>query len=102
MIISNQAKCLKCGDEPFSQYRHDFKYCECGNIFVDGGMSYVRHGMEDRESYMDLSIHMDDMLVDTLLSSLQWCRENHRNDLGRLCHLLIALRDSGYKVVEDE
>jgi len=37
-------KCLKCDDVIVSNYRHDFKFCKCGNIFIDGGDDYCRIG----------------------------------------------------------
>ena len=37
-------QCLKCMDIIQSMDRHDFKYCKCGNIFVDGGNDYLRYG----------------------------------------------------------
>ena len=37
-------KCKHCGDEIFSNHRHDFKKCKCEKIFVDGGDSYFRYG----------------------------------------------------------
>lgn len=37
-------KCKKCGDIIFSRSRHDFRYCSCGAIFVDGGFDYFRYG----------------------------------------------------------
>lgn len=37
-------KCLKCGDIIKSYSRHDFKYCSCENVFVDGGDDYLRYG----------------------------------------------------------
>ena len=37
-------KCLKCGDIIRSTFRHDFRYCSCYNIFVDGGNDYLRIG----------------------------------------------------------
>ena len=37
-------KCLKCDDVIISNYRHDFKFCKCRNIFVDGGNDYCRIG----------------------------------------------------------
>lgn len=43
-IISNKAKCAKCGDTIESKHRHDFKSCKCEAIFVDGGTSYIRRG----------------------------------------------------------
>lgn len=45
-IIKNAAKCLKCGDIIESTHRHDFKFCSCGSIFVDGGKEYLRRGGE--------------------------------------------------------
>ena len=39
-------KCKKCGDIIESKYRHDFKECKCGSIFIDGGQDYCRIGGE--------------------------------------------------------
>lgn len=30
-------KCLNCGDILYSRSRHDFRYCFCGSMYVDGG-----------------------------------------------------------------
>lgn len=43
-ILRNSARCKKCKDEIQSVHRHDFKWCKCGAIFVDGGNSYLRGG----------------------------------------------------------
>jgi len=45
-ILKNKAQCVKCGDIIESIYRHDFKSCKCGAIFVDGGRDYLRRGGE--------------------------------------------------------
>lgn len=42
--MKNEAKCKKCGDYLISEYRHDFKQCSCGAIFIDGGNDYMRRG----------------------------------------------------------
>ena len=55
-IIRNSAKCLLCGDEIESRYRHDFRECKCGNIFVDGGKDYMRGGALDGGAFQDTSI----------------------------------------------
>lgn len=94
MILANAAKCIECGDEIFSAHRHDFKYCECENIFVDGGMSYIRHGFEDRDKYMNLSIEITELQFEMCMAALKWCNENHRNDLGRVCAIFRAIRDT--------
>ena len=53
-IIVNKIKCKKCGDIIESTYRHDFKFCKCGAVAVDGGIDYLRRlGYE--EDYEELS-----------------------------------------------
>jgi len=32
-----RVKCLKCGDIITSNYRHDFRWCSCESVAVDGG-----------------------------------------------------------------
>lgn len=36
-ILVNKIKCNYCGDIIESKYIHDFKYCKCGCVAVDGG-----------------------------------------------------------------
>ena len=40
----NAVKCLKCGSIIISRHTHDFVWCACQNIFMDGGSSYKRRG----------------------------------------------------------
>lgn len=104
MILINQAKCLNCGDEPYSAHVYDFKYCECENIFVDGGMQYFRCGFKDRDKFMSLGVELDEIPFEMCMSALEWCDETGRNNLGRLCAVAIALRDCGYEIrkIDDE
>lgn len=58
MIIHNKIKCKKCGDIIESMYRHDFKWCSCGQCAVDGGQDYLSRsyaGKSPEESYEELS-----------------------------------------------
>lgn len=48
-IIQNEIKCLKCGDIIFSDSRHAFVTCSCGNVSVDGGLSYLRRVWKTQE-----------------------------------------------------
>ena len=41
-IIANKAKCKRCFSVIESRHRHDFVWCKCGAIAVDGGTSYIR------------------------------------------------------------
>lgn len=43
----NAARCLDCEELLYSQTRHDFKTCKCGNLLVDGGSAYIRRGFKD-------------------------------------------------------
>ena len=53
-IIVNKIKSKKCGDKIESTYRHDFKFCKCGAVAVDGGKDYLRRlGYE--KDYEELS-----------------------------------------------
>jgi len=63
-IVHNRARCRKCGDVIESTHVHDFKYCSCGSIFVDGGQEYIRRGgnFEDIESldeYSDIPVKVE-------------------------------------------
>lgn len=54
-IIVNKIKCRKCGDKIESKSIHDFKFCRCGAVAVDGGHGYLRR-CGDPSDWIDLSI----------------------------------------------
>jgi hypothetical protein len=93
MILSNRAKCLKCEDVIFSASVHDFKSCKCDNIFVDGGMDYIRHGWKDALAYKDLSVEVEDGVFKACEEVLEWCDDTGRNNLGRICAIFRVLKD---------
>ncbi len=93
MILSNQVECLKCGDKPFSAHRHDFKYCKCEKVAVDGGMDYLKR-MGNLNGVREMSIHMDDDLV----VKLRECMTDKQNSLGKVCAIVRTLRDNGYEI----
>lgn len=41
-VIINKIRCKKCGDVIESTSVHDFKFCKCGAVAVDGGHEYLR------------------------------------------------------------
>lgn len=41
-ITTNKIRCKKCGDVIESTYTHDFKWCSCHSVAVDGGRSYLK------------------------------------------------------------
>jgi hypothetical protein len=54
VVEINKAQCGVCKDIIESKHRHDFVYCKCGAIFVDGGKDYLRRG-GDLNNIIELS-----------------------------------------------
>jgi hypothetical protein len=42
LTLRNKIQCTKCLDVIESVHRHDFKWCKCGAVAVDGGKDYMR------------------------------------------------------------
>ena len=60
MILRNAIRCKLCGDVIESTYRHDFKWCKCGNCAVDGGKSYLKRCFKTRpDDLEELSVSVD-------------------------------------------
>ena len=56
-IRTNRIKCKKCGDIIESYNIHDFKWCSCKSVAVDGGREYLRR-LGSPEDYEELSHHI--------------------------------------------
>lgn len=56
-IRTNRIKCKKCGDIIESYNVHDFKWCSCKSVAVDGGREYLRR-LGSPEDYEELSHHI--------------------------------------------
>jgi hypothetical protein len=55
VVVTNKAQCRLCSDIVESNHRHAFVRCGCGEIFVDGGKSYLRRGASDLNNIIELS-----------------------------------------------
>jgi hypothetical protein len=42
-------QCPSCTDVLVSLHRHDFKYCSCGECYIDGGREYTRIGFHSAQ-----------------------------------------------------
>jgi hypothetical protein len=42
MVTVSAIKCPGCGTILFSRARHDFHYCPCGDVSIDGGLDYMK------------------------------------------------------------
>jgi len=58
-LKKNVIKCNECNDIIESKHRHDFKFCSCESVFVDGGLDYLRRGGDG--SYQELSEYKEDV-----------------------------------------
>lgn len=60
-IIINKIKCTHCGDEIESTHVHDFKWCRCRTVSVDGGKQYLKRSFKySPNDYIDLSEYIDE------------------------------------------
>ena len=60
-IVRNAIRCKSCGDVIESAYRHGFKWCSCGRVYVDGGQDYLRRGFTDSDNdFEELSVFEDE------------------------------------------
>lgn len=46
-LIKNAIKCNHCGDIIESKHTHDFKWCSCETVAVDGGLSYCKRSFKN-------------------------------------------------------
>jgi len=44
-----------CDDVVESVHRHDFKWCKCGAMAVDGGKSYIKRAANSLDDIIELS-----------------------------------------------
>lgn len=69
IILRNGARCSHCGDEVESTHRHDFKWCRCGKLGVDGGHDYIRRiGSLGQDTSIVAIREMDDPEADGALN----------------------------------
>jgi len=44
-------ECQNCHSIIFSRATHDFRNCECGRTYVDGGFEYLKLGFDPKDEY---------------------------------------------------
>ena len=66
-ILVNKIMCIYCRDVIESKSVHDFKFCKCGRVAVDGGHEYLRR-VGDLNDFIELSVtrKIDKPIVPTL------------------------------------
>lgn len=58
-ILRNAIKCNKCESIIKSEHTHDFKWCKCKSVAVDGGHEYLRRVGEPND-YTELSVVVEE------------------------------------------
>lgn len=62
-IIVNAITCNKCKELIVSMHIHDFRWCSCKSVAVDGGRSYLKRcygeDIEPGTAYIEESIVLD-------------------------------------------
>lgn len=59
-IIKNAIRCKHCGDVIESTSVHDFKFCSCQTVAVDGGHDYLKRGFKtSQDDFEELSEYKD-------------------------------------------
>lgn len=54
-ILVNKIRCKNCGDIIESKSVHDFNFCKCESVAVDGGHDYLRR-VGELEDWEELSV----------------------------------------------
>lgn len=87
-IRTNKIKYKKCGVIIESTNVHDFKWCSCGRIAVDGGHEYLRR-VGNKEDYEELShfIQLAEIITDgfKVIENALSKKELQSNDIH--CHI---------------
>jgi len=54
-ILKNAAQCKVCGEIVESHAVHEMVECSCGELAVDGGLSYIRRVVDSISNMVELS-----------------------------------------------
>ena len=59
-IIKNAIRCKHCNEVIESMSVHDFKFCSCESVAVDGGHDYLRRCFKtSQDDFEELSEYID-------------------------------------------
>lgn len=54
-IKTNKIQCKFCGDIIESKSVHDFKFCKCKRVAIDGGHDYLKRSFQKIDDFLELS-----------------------------------------------
>lgn len=59
-IVKNAIRCKYCGEVIESKSIHDYKYCSCKSVAVDGGHEYLKRSFKNtKDDYEELSEYIE-------------------------------------------
>ncbi len=54
-LTRNAAHCSRCNDIIESKHRHDFVWCSCKALAVDGGLAYAKRCYDPKIEYTNMN-----------------------------------------------
>lgn len=71
ILLINKAMCDNCHKVVRSVHTHDYVSCKCGNLSVDGGLSYCKRSYGP-SGYTELSYYVDEDDITTIREFFSW------------------------------
>ena len=87
-IRTNKIKCKKCGDIIESINVHDFKWCSCRTVAVDGGYEYLKRA-GNKEDFEELShfINLAEIVTDDFETVKDAISKKDISFINTRCHV---------------
>jgi len=89
VILLNKAMCDNCHEVIHSKSVHDYNTCSCGDLSVDGGLSYLKRNF-GKHGYTELSYSVDADCIEEIRKYFTW---GSYGKLGNEPKKLILLKD---------
>jgi hypothetical protein len=67
--------CKKCNFIVYSRALHDFRWCPCENVAIDGGREYVRLAFKSNQ-FVQVRVHLS-VLEQTLFDDWNWSKNKY-------------------------
>jgi hypothetical protein len=101
MIVQNALICKKCDGFIVSKSVHDFVYCSCKSVAVDGGQEYLRR-VGDFVNAIDVSWSLPDDLYFECADAAGHAMDNGRNTKGVANAVMRKLREADRIIADNE
>lgn len=79
-LVYSGLYCKTCKEEICSRHRHDYRVCQCGKTFIDGGLDYIRYGGEQNNVELR-SLYLKDDIIKIREKVLVWSKTEQKTVL---------------------